>query len=471
MYKYLSTLGLLCICIMPYVYGQQVLTLDKARQLAIESNEELKIASMQKEKALSQQAIARTHRLPAFSASGTTAIYQSENLEMELILPTKAPNLVTGELEPNILIHPETGQPVVGPDGNPLFNMYAWLPLEVNMQGAYLLGVTATQPLFAGGRINAGNRMANIGVSMASENIRLQRMNVIAEADNAYWTFVSVTQKVVLAELAVEMLTEFVRLAENSYQVGMVSRNDVLKAQVEHNNAILDLKTARNGHELSRINLCRIVGLPFDTQIMTEDTIIEINQPVTDALFAFELNQRPEYRLLEKNIELSEQNIRLARAEFLPEAGVQLGYNHIGGIEIGPDNFSNTSFNVMGSIRIPIFQWGQGANKISSARIDMEMRKVELERNRKLMQLEVEQSRLNMLLARERIEMNKFALDQAAENLRMIRDSYQLGRETMTDLILAQTQWQQAYSELIDANANFRLTETAWLKATGRLGE
>jgi hypothetical protein len=41
--------------------------------------------------------------------------------------------------------------------------------------------------------------------------------------------------------------------------------------------------------------------------------------------------------------------------------------------------------------------------------------------------------------------------------------------ETMSELLMAQTNWQQAYSELIDSKADFKMKETAWQKATGQL--
>lgn len=449
-------------------WGQEVLTLERARQLALGQNENLRMAAMQQDKARQQQAAARTLRLPAFSASGT-GIYQDKDFEMELMLPTLVPNPATGELEPNIMLNPITGQPVTGPDGNPVFNMYAWLPLEVSLSGAYVMGLSMEQPLYTGGKISAGNRMADIGLEMAAENINLQRSNTIMEADRAYWTFISVTQKLRLAEQALMMLEELVQLAQNSHEVGMSSRNDLLRAQVEYNNARLELHKARNGLELSRMNLCRVTGLPFDTPIVAADTMIEAGRPMPETMAAIRTEQRPEYRLLQQKLSMSEQNIRMARAEFLPTAGLQAGYNHIGGLEFSGTEFSNTSLNVMGSVKIPLFQWGQGIRKVNAARIDKEIMELELQKNQQLMQLEAEQARLNLLLAYERIEMSRQALQQAEENLRVSRDNYELSMETMSSLLMAQTQWQQAFAETIEARADFRIKESEWLKANGSL--
>lgn len=463
--------ALLLFVILPIeVYCQQFLTLEKTRQMALAHSKDLRIAHLQHGQAMHQLAAARSVRLPAFSATGT-AIYQSKGFEFEMILPTQVPNPITGQLEPNIMINPMTGQPVLGPDGNPVFNMYAWLPLEISLSGAYLAGVAMEQPIFTGGKISAGNKMADIGLDIALENINLQRTNTIQAADYAYWTFVSLHQKVRLAQQALALLEGLVELAKNSAEAGMSTRNDFLKARVEYNNARLNLQKARSGLELSRINLCRITGLDFATPLIATDTIIETNQLLTIWPDEVTPRMRPEYRLLDKNIKLSQQSIRMARAEILPTAGLQAGYTHIGGVKFSGTEFSNTSFNVVASVKIPLFQWGQGLRKISTARIELQKKQAEMDKNLQLMQLEAEQANLNRMLAWEKIQICKEALYHAEENLRVSRNNYELGMETITSLLLAQTQWQQASSELIDAMADFRIKETEWLKTMGKLGQ
>lgn len=453
-----------------WIHGsaQETMSLHQAREMALQKNENLKVAAKQIEKADAQKAALRTMRLPSLSATAT-GIYQNNDFEIEMILPTQVPNPMTGELEPNLMINPATGYPVVDPDGNPVFNMYAWLPLEISLSGAYLAGVTLEQPVYTGGKISAGNKMAGIGKQMAEDNLELQQMNTIAEADNAYWTYISVSEKVKLAQQAVDMLAVIMEKARNAHEVGMANRNDLLKAQVEFNNAKLNLQKAQNGLELSRMDLCRVTGLPFHTGITATDTTVNVTTPSVFDVSGETVSGRPEYRLMQKNIELQEQNIRLARADFLPTAGIQAGYNHIGGIEFTGTDFSNTSLNVLASVKIPLFHWGEGIQKIKASKIEKEISELELSKNRQLLMLETEQSLLNLQLAWERIQMNETAVEQADENLRITKDNYEVGMETITELLIAQTQWQQALNELIDSKTDFKIKETIWLKTTGRL--
>ncbi|GAB1403355.1 hypothetical protein MASR1M74_05330 [Lentimicrobium sp.] len=82
---------------------------------------------------------------------------------------------------------------------------------------------------------------------------------------------------------------------------------------------------------------------------------------------------------------------------------------------------------------------GEGAKKIKSAKIEKEIREIERDKNKHLLILEAEQSRLNVILAWERVQMNETSVAQAEENLRVTRDNYEVGLETITELLMAQT--------------------------------
>ena len=59
--------------------------------------------------------------------------------------------------------------------------------------------------------------------------------------------------------------------------------------------------------------------------------------------------------------------------------------------------------------------------------------------------------------------------EQAKENLRVSEDQYEVGMENLTNLLEAQVQWQQAWSEWVDAKATLKLCESEYLKAIGKL--
>ena len=254
-----------------------------------------------------------------------TGMYMHDHIEQELYLPTYTTDLTSGTLIPNVAVNPTSGEVITSADGMPVFNEYAYLPLNISLRGAYMAGIKLEQPLFTGGKISAGNKMADIGVDMTGENIQMKKMNAISEVDNAYWLYVSVQSKVKLAQSSVNMLEELLKRVQNSNEAGLATRNEVLKVQVEYDKATLNLQKANSGLQLTRMSLCRITGLDFDTQILTDTTIV-LNENLLTQLGSEDVTNRPEYKLLEKSIALEDQRIKTVRADYLPMIGINAGY-------------------------------------------------------------------------------------------------------------------------------------------------
>ena len=449
-------------------HAQEMLSLEECRNRAIEHSDELKIAQFQFEKAKAERAAMKTHYLPSLAGSAT-GVYLHKNIEMELYLPTVVPNPATGELVPNVMTNPTTGEPIVGADGNPIFNMYAWLPLEISLKGAFLAGISLEQPIYTGGKITAANTMTQIGMEMSNDNIELQRAKILYDTDQAYWLFVSVQEKVKLAESYNKLLQQLEERVQLSHKTGLITQNEVLKVKVKHNEAKLQLQKARNGLELTRMALCRQVGLPLETKIATTDSVTVGSIQFSSIDDQADVTNRPEFKLMQKNVGLAQQQIKLARADFLPTAGLSVGYNYVGGIEFGNADYSSSNASVLATVKIPIFHWGEGKQKQLAAQLEHSMKQQEMNKNTTLMKLEIEQARLNVLDAQTRVQLAQESLKQADENLRVHTDNYEVGMAVLTDLLEAQAQWQQVYSELIEAKADMKLKETAWQKALGTL--
>lgn len=144
-----------------------------------------------KEKAIYTTKSVRADFFPKISVSGF-GFYNQEKYSYKLkggYLPTFVPD-EQGQLQPNVLLNPETGQPVMGADGRPVFKEYAFLPdigIKVGLRGVYMAGVQLLQPVYMGGKIRTAHLMAKTGEWMADENLRLNRSEVLLETDKAYW--------------------------------------------------------------------------------------------------------------------------------------------------------------------------------------------------------------------------------------------------------------------------------------------
>jgi len=444
-----------------------LLNIDQCRKMAIENSEEIKIANATLEKVEGEKTAARSAWLPNVSASAT-GLYSKKDIHYDLYMPTAVPNLVTGELDPNVLINPATGTPVIGSDGNPVFNEYAYMPIDITFLGGAIAGISAEQPLYAGGKIITGNKMASIGEDMAANNIALTKNDIAYKTDQAYYLYLSVKAKVQLAKKYQKLLAELVTVVRNSFETGMTNQNELLKVQVKYNEASLQVQKAETGLALAQMSLCRLIGADLNTKLKIEDSI-DVHTIDVSSVKNAAASDRVEFKLLERKTDLAEQNIKMVRSDYLPTVGVSVGYNYSMLVFDGIDNYDSQGMTALGSIKIPITTFGERKGKISAAKADYKIKQLELIQAEKLLQLEIEQARLYFYDAQTRVSMADEALKQASENMRICQDNYELGMETIVNLLEAKAEWQNAYSNKIDALTELKIKETNLQRVTNTM--
>ena len=216
------------------------------------------------------------------------------------------------------------------------------------------------------------------------------------------------------------------------------------------------------------MNLCRVVGLDLNTALQAADSLSGMVTPgiLEDGVT---VTQRPEYSILDKEIELKQKQVELTRSDFLPQLGVSLSYGYTDGISVNGESEGIASFVALASLKVPVFHWCEGRNKIKAMKAEQEMSELKKEDASQMMLLEATKARFGVEDAAMRVKLTAHSLTQAQENLTESKNRYEVGMETLTDYMEAQAQWQKAWSDWIDAKAGLRLSETGYLKATGRL--
>lgn len=350
--------------------------------------------------------------------------------------------------------------------------------MELSMRGTYMAGLSLTQPIYAGGKITTGNRLARIGEEVASEQYRMKRMDVIADADNAYWTYIAVGCKIRMLESYKAQMDTLHKQTETALSAGLATENDLLRIEAKRSEISYQLQKVKNGADLCRMSLCRIVGADFNTQIEAVDTTFIISRP---GQLDPDIASRPELHLLEKQVAAGKEQIRMARADMLPTVGLGLSYMYYGNvklnsmIDVGGTKvpFSQEFRDGIGmavlSVKIPIFHWGEIHKKVRKAKYELKNAELDLQKNTKLLNIEVQQAIRNVQDGYELINTAEKGLQQAYENLRVMRNRYAASMTPLTDLLDAQSQWQQAESNLIEAQTQYKIYETEYLRATGAL--
>jgi len=221
---------------------------------------------------------------------------------------------------------------------------------------------------------------------------------------------------------------------------------------------------------LSGMNLCRIVGVDLMSELTVRDSL---GEGIVSGLWeeGDNITGRPEYNMLERQIELKEKEVALTRSDFLPQLGVSASYGYSDGITLNGKSDGIASFAALASLKIPIYHWGEGRNKVKAMKAEEEMVRLKKEETEQMMQLEVARARYNVEDAATRVRLTRRSLSQAEENLQVSKNRFEVGMETLTNYMEAQAQWQKAWSDWIEAKAELRVNETYYLKSTGRLSD
>lgn len=350
--------------------------------------------------------------------------------------------------------------------------------MELRMRGTYMAGLSLTQPIYMGGKITTGHRLARIGEEAASEKFRMTRMDVLVGADNAYWTYIAVGRKVRMLENYCAQMDTLYRQTETALAAGMATENDLLRIEAKRTELHYQLQKAQNGAELCQMSLCRIIGADFDTQIEAVDTTFSVSEL---GRLASEIDARPELLLLEKQVAAEREQIRMARADMLPTVGLGVNYMYYGNVKLNgmadaggmmvpyTQEFRDGMGIAMLSVKIPIFHWGESRKKVRKAQYELRNAELDLQKNTKLLNIEVQQAIRNVQDGYRMVLTAEKGVQQAEENLRVMRNRYTASMAPLTDLLDAQSQWQQAESNLIEAQAQYRIYETEYLRSTGKL--
>jgi outer membrane protein TolC len=412
----------------------------------------------------------RANFFPNFKLTGAD-VYSNSRGALSIAggyLPTYTFNATAGTLVPNVVTD-ATGAPVMGADGVPVFKEYAYFPdqdITYKVGNIVQAGITVEQPIYMGGKVTAAYRMARIGAQMAEQNTELQESEVVVKTEQAYMLVVKTSELQRVAQRYNTMLQELLANVQSAYKHGMTSNNDVLKVQVKLNESELKLRQAENAGRLAQMNLCHVIGLPLDSTVAVRKEDI-MGMPEVPSARA-DVTSRPEYSILDGQVALAAQQVKLDRSDYLPQVAVAGAYSYVHGFEVNDkDLFYKPSYGVMLSVSVPLFHFGEGLNKVRASRKEQERIAAQRDELIEQMQLELVQAANNLDEAFLEVTLTEKSMEAADENLRTGAREYELGLESLVNYMEAQTMWQQAYADKIDARCRLFLAGTAYRKAAG----
>lgn len=481
------------------IAAQKVLTLDSCRALALHNNKQINVSKLKQEMALNIRKAARTKYLPKVDAAGGYQYFsesisllskdqQSALNNLGTNLATAAGGSLTGMITGLVrqgIITPAVAQQIngmVNQVGAPMattgneIGQSITKALETNTHHIWGGAIMVRQPIYMGGAITAINTIATINEQLAANDADTKTQATLYSIDQAYWLVVSLKQKQVLANSYLNLVKKLDSDVKKMIRQGVTTRAAGLKVDVKVNEAEMQVTQVEDGLALAKMLLCQLCGLPMEQDIVLADedrkqlniNLEELSTDVADKSSAN--NNRPELRTLQNMVDISQQATRLVRAAYLPHVMLTGGY-----LISNPNLFNSFerkfagTWNVGVIVHVPVWNWFDGAYKIRASKVATSMARMELSDAQEKIDLQVTQSRFKVKEAHKRLMMARKNIKSAEENLRCANIGFKEGVMETTDVMAAQTAWQQAQSQQIDAEVEVKLAQVNLQKALGVL--
>lgn len=468
---------LVALCAITMVASAQVVTLDSCRHMALRNNKEIQQASLGIEKAGYQRKEAAAAYLPQFDFTAGY-IYNSRKVSLikeDQMLPTKSFNPQTGQYDYNLLIDPSTGYPVQV-NGQYVPTTVALLPksgLTYNIHNLMGGALTITQPIYMGGKITAMNQITELAQQLSREMRESKMEDVIYNVDAAYWQVVSLCAKQKLADSYVNLVQTLDNDVKKMVNEGVATRANQLAVVVKLNEANVDKTKVDNGVTLSRMLLAQLCGLPVNTMMtLADEGRDELDMTLAPTNYNLDevFDKRHDVRSLELATKIYDQQVKVARSEMMPKlAAVAALHATNPNSYNGFENRFGAAFSIGATLRVPLWHWGGLSNKVKAAKVDADVKRLELDEAKEKIALQISQAAFSYQEAFKTYDATKANLAQADENLRIANIAFKEGMGTIDEVLGAQTAWLKANSEKIDAEINVQLTREYLDKVMGTM--
>lgn len=424
---------LLLLC---YVAGvrAQTISLDSCLNLAMNNNLQIRNAELEIEKARQVKYQALTKYFPniRIQALGFHALDPLIELGMQDIINGISDQQTQSKL-------------------NKLYQDYGDNVNLEKMFGFFQYGVTAgavaLQPVFAGGQIINGNRLAKLGIDAARLQTQITQRDIKQDVEQTYLLIVGLEAKKTTLQSVIQLLDTLNRNVVIAIAAGLTTNNDLLKIQLKRNETEQQQLQLENGLTLAKQALCTQIGLPYSDSLKV-DSMYVFNF-ISDNL------TRPEYELLELNVRAEQLKMKMEIGKSLPQIAVGGTYSYN---RFFKDKNQHNGM-LFATIQVPLTGWWETGHKIK----ELNLTHQQAENNRQYlseqMELQSVQAQHEVLVAKKQIIIAEKTVDNAQENLRITMINYEVGLLPISDVLEAQTMFIKAKNDLIDARLQLRLAE------------
>ena len=336
----------------------------------------------------------------------------------------------------------------------------------------YTMKVSLQQPLFTGFKLSSLKSAAENNYTATSLEYDKDINEYAFKIYSAFWNYHKSKLLKSLLEETLDQTAKHLEDTKNFFNNQLVTKNDLLKLEVQYSNIKLQLIEAEDNCNVTRINFNKVLGVDLSTD--TDIAPKEINEPENEydieTITNEAYNNRKEIESLEYRIKSSEDAVTAAQSNWFPSIYLfgDYYYNSPNQRYLPPKDEFNDSWDVGVTLSWDIWNWGYTSSQSTQAEQNLVQVQTSLSQLKDVIRIEVYRAYLNYNSSIEKLSVSRKSVEQAEENYRIIQDKYNFQLATSTDLIDAETSLLQAKTNLNNSLVDFQLAKVMLEKAIGR---
>jgi outer membrane protein TolC len=336
----------------------------------------------------------------------------------------------------------------------------------------YSFKVSMQQPLFTGFRLlslkSASEKFRDAFAADYDKDANEEAFNII----NAYWNYFKAQKLKDYLDENLKQVEAHLTDTKNFLANDLVTKNDLLKLDVQYASLKLKQIEAENSLNTSRALFNKVLGLPISdqTEIESRDPKLENTVYNYDSLLTSALQSRFELLALDYRVQAGSENVNAAASGWYPSIFLFSDYYYNRPNQrILPtlDRFKDT-WDAGVTLSWDIWNWGYNSSQVEQARQNLNQLNTNKELLKENIEVEVYNNFMALNAARNKIEVAKTGLAQADENYRGINEKYNVQYATSTDLIDAETSRLQSQTDLINSLVDYETALARLLKSVGK---
>ena len=424
----------------------KVLSLQQLKDSALNNNIAIRTARFDMEAARHQRQEAFTKYFPNISGTGLWFNANKGMAQMDVnpseFIPSSLAAMLSQQLPPEVLSSMAS-------------------PTSISMMKNGTIGsLMAMQPIFAGGQIINGNKLARLGEDVSRLQLRRSENEVEKTTEQYYWQLVTLQEKMKTIKAVETFLSDIYKDVDVAVRAGVALPNDRLQVQLRQNDVASQKLKLQNGIFLMKQLLRQYASLGSDFEIAApsmESQELPIGKDESGVRLV------PEYQLLDKQVEATGLQHKIAIGQQLPSVAVGAGYNYHNLLDK-----DRTFGMIFATVSIPISDWWGGSHSIKRKKIEHQKAKEQLEDTEQLLLIRMQNAWNSVQETYQQLQLAQKGIEQAEENLRLNRNYYQAGTSRMSDLLEAQLLYQQACDKRTDTFAEYQNKRLEYRQAVGQ---